>query len=102
MFFAQEILRSLPAGAVPWPTDDCPERVVFANASQMRFRGRGVAAVEDGGRTWIASRTFNPGPPSTSAWRSSPTGLLAYSGADAGHIFPVAFRWGGSRPSDAQ
>ena len=37
-------------------------RVVFANASQMRpYRGRGVLRLsEDGGRTWIASRTFNP------------------------------------------
>ena len=37
-------------------------RVVFANTSQMRpYRGRGVLRLsEDGGRTWIASRTFNP------------------------------------------
>ena len=37
-------------------------RIVFANASQMRpYRGRGVLRLsEDGGRTWIASRTFNP------------------------------------------
>ena len=35
---------------------------MFANASQMRpYRGRGVLRLsEDGGRTWIASRTFNP------------------------------------------
>ena len=48
--------------AVPWPSKECPERVVFANASQMRpYRGRGVLRLsEDGGRTWIASRTFNP------------------------------------------
>ena len=37
-------------------------RIVFANASQMRpYRGRGVLRLsEDGGRTWIESRTFNP------------------------------------------
>ena len=48
--------------AAPWPSEECPERVVFANASQMRpYRGRGVLRLsEDGGRTWIASRTFNP------------------------------------------
>ena len=48
--------------AVPWPSEECPERVVFANASQMRpYRGRGVLRLsEDGGHTWIASRTFNP------------------------------------------
>ena len=47
---------------MPWPSEECPERVVFANASQMRpYRGRGVLRLsEDGGRTWIASRTFNP------------------------------------------
>ena len=50
------------SNAVPWPSEECPERVVFANASQMRpYRGRGVLRLsEDGGRTWIASRTFNP------------------------------------------
>ena len=48
--------------AVPWPSEECPEHVVFANASQMRpYRGRGVLRLsEDGGHTWIASRTFNP------------------------------------------
>ena len=63
VFFAQEITEIFcQPNAVPWPTDDCPERVVFANASQMRpYRGRGVLRLsEDGGRTWIASRTFNP------------------------------------------
>ena len=61
--FAQEITEIFcQPNAVPWPTDDCSERVVFANASQMRpYRGRGVLRLsEDGGRTWIASRTFNP------------------------------------------
>ena len=61
--FAQEITEIFcQPNAVPWPTEDCPERVVFANASQMRpYRGRGVLRLsEDGGRTWIASRTFNP------------------------------------------
>ncbi|MGP1497919.1 MAG: exo-alpha-sialidase [Schaalia odontolytica] len=63
VFFAEEITEIFcQPNAVPWPTDDCPERVVFANASQMRpYRGRGVLRLsEDGGRTWIASRTFNP------------------------------------------
>ncbi|MDY5157257.1 sialidase family protein [Actinotignum timonense] len=48
--------------AVMWPTVDCPERVIFANAAQLRpYRGRGVLRLsEDGGRSWIASRTFNP------------------------------------------
>ena len=48
--------------AAPWPSEECPERVVFANASQMHpYRGRGELRLsEDGGRTWIASRTFNP------------------------------------------
>ena len=47
---------------MPWPSEECPERVVFANASQMHpYRGRGELRLsEDGGRTWIASRTFNP------------------------------------------
>ena len=37
-------------------------RVVFANASQMHpYRGRGELRLsEDGGHTWIESRTFNP------------------------------------------
>ena len=37
-------------------------RIVFANASQMHpYRGRGELRLsEDGGHTWIASRTFNP------------------------------------------
>ena len=63
VFFAEEITEIFcQPNAVPWPTEDCPERVVFANASQMRpYRGRGVLRLsEDGGRTWIASRTFNP------------------------------------------
>ena len=61
--FAQEITEIFcQPNAVPWPSEDCPERVIFANASQMRpYRGRGVLRLsEDGGRTWIASRTFNP------------------------------------------
>ena len=63
VYFAQEITEIFcQPNAVPWPSEDCPERVVFANASQMRpYRGRGVLRLsEDGGRTWIASRTFNP------------------------------------------
>ena len=63
VYFAHEITEIFcQPNAVPWPTEDCPERVVFANASQMRpYRGRGVLRLsEDGGRTWIASRTFNP------------------------------------------
>ena len=63
VYFAREITEIFcQPNAVPWPTEDCPERVVFANASQMRpYRGRGVLRLsEDGGRTWIASRTFNP------------------------------------------
>ena len=61
--FVQEIDEIFcQPNAVPWPSQDCPERVVFANASQMRpYRGRGVLRLsEDGGRTWTASRTFNP------------------------------------------
>ncbi len=48
--------------AINWATKDCTERVVFANAAQLRpYRGRGVLRMsEDGGRHWIASRTFNP------------------------------------------
>lgn len=63
VYFAQEITEIFcQPNAVPWPSEECPERVVFANASQMRpYRGRGVLRLsEDGGRTWIASRTFNP------------------------------------------
>ncbi len=44
--------------------DEChPDRIVFANASQlMPYRGRGVLRLsQDGGRTWAASRTINPG-----------------------------------------
>lgn len=39
-----------------------PDRVVFANAAQLRpYRGRGVLRLsDDGGRTWRVSRTFNP------------------------------------------
>ena len=48
--------------AVAWPTDKHRERVVFANASQLRpYRGRGVLRrSDDGGRTWDVARTFNP------------------------------------------
>ena len=63
VYFAQEITEIFcQPNAVPWPSEECPERVMFANASQMRpYRGRGVLRLsEDGGRTWIASRTFNP------------------------------------------
>ena len=63
VYFAQEITEIFcQPNAVPWPSEERPERVVFANASQMRpYRGRGVLRLsEDGGRTWIASRTFNP------------------------------------------
>lgn len=63
VYFAREITEIFcQPNAVPWPTEDCPERVIFANASQMRpYRGRGVLRLsEEGGRTWIASRTFNP------------------------------------------
>ena len=63
VYFAQEITEIFcQPNAVLWPSEECPERVVFANASQMRpYRGRGVLRLsEDGGRTWIASRTFNP------------------------------------------
>ena len=63
VYFAQEITEIFcQPNAVPWPSEECPERVVFANASQMcPYRGRGVLRLsEDGGRTWIASRTFNP------------------------------------------
>lgn len=63
VYFAQEITEIFcQPNAVPWPSEECPDRVVFANASQMRpYRGRGVLRLsEDGGRTWIASRTFNP------------------------------------------
>jgi len=63
VYFAQEITEIFcQPNAVLWPSKECPERVVFANASQMRpYRGRGVLRLsEDGGRTWIASRTFNP------------------------------------------
>lgn len=61
--FAEEIdeIFSLP-NAVAAPTSDEPERVVFANASQMMpYRGRGVLRLSyDGGNTWPISRTFNP------------------------------------------
>lgn len=52
---------SLP-NAVNVSTSESPDRIVFANASQMMpYRGRGVLRVShDGGRTWTKSRTFNP------------------------------------------
>ncbi|AOZ73295.1 hypothetical protein BK816_08405 [Boudabousia tangfeifanii] len=48
--------------AINAPTEAHPWRLIFANASQLLpYRGRGVLRLsEDGGRTWIASRTFNP------------------------------------------
>ncbi|MBN9643709.1 exo-alpha-sialidase [Corynebacterium mendelii] len=44
------------------PTATHPERIIFANAAQlMPYRGRGVLRVsDDGGRSWVARRTFNP------------------------------------------
>lgn len=49
-----------PNAVAPDPTTD---RVVFANATQLLpFRGAGVLRLSyDGGETWAASRTVNPG-----------------------------------------
>lgn len=45
-----------------WQPGEASDRMVFANASQMRpYRGRGVLRVsDDGGRTWLRHRCFNP------------------------------------------
>lgn len=48
--------------AIPIPTKNSPNRVIFANASQLLpYRGRGVLRISfDGGDKWAISRTFNP------------------------------------------
>ncbi|WP_245792888.1 sialidase family protein [Boudabousia marimammalium] len=48
--------------AIAMPTQKHPDRLVFANASQLLpYRGRGVLRVSlDGGKNWSISRTFNP------------------------------------------
>lgn len=48
--------------AIPIPTKNNPDRVIFANASQLLpYRGRGVLRISyDGGKNWDISRTFNP------------------------------------------
>lgn len=63
MFFAEEVTEIFcQPNAVLWPTEDRPGRIVLANASRMcPYRSRGVLHLsEDGERTWIASRAFNP------------------------------------------
>lgn len=48
--------------AINVPCKTYPDRVIFANASQlMPYRGHGKLRLShDGGKTWAASRTFNP------------------------------------------